>query len=98
MTKQPDPLRDLREQANFDIQTYELLEALDARNVHSAGDMERYDRQGLDIARLTVATHAWNCGANVKHGDKNRPHIGWICERGAKAIAAEYARLTEPKP
>lgn len=40
-----------------------------------------------DIDALAEGLHDWLCGREVRHGDKNRPDIGWICERGAVAIA-----------
>ena len=56
MTKQPDPLRDLREQANFDIQTYELREAA-ARALTVINEMiERQTLTGATFVRDVLDT------------------------------------------
>jgi hypothetical protein len=88
----------LLEQANFDIQTYELLEALDARNVHSRGDLESYVRRSLDLHRVRRGVHEWFCTMSWERhrlDSPKRPHIGWPCERGTAKIAETYAADTE---
>ena len=78
----------------MDEQLEALIEALDARNIQSAGDLERYDRESLDLHRLGAGVHLWFCGTTGKHDPDSpkRPAIRWACERGAEAIAKAYAK------